>query len=307
MNNWFSQHIQTLELVLRRFKTNKLSTLLICLAIGVTLALPSILYTVLDTANGFANNVKSESKISVFLTLNHDDAAVGNITTALKNDAQINSFKFVSKDDALKNLQAAVANKDVPSSNDILSSLQNNPLPDAFLIEPKQLDDNSIASLKSTLSKLDGVEEVIVDGAWLKRLNALLALGQKTLSIVAGLLAFALIAVIGNTVRMQILTQQAEIELSYLIGATKSFIRRPFLYAGALYGLLGGLFALLITFVSVALFNQSLGPLAAEYQANFSLHLPSFSICLVICAVALLLGIIAAYLAVSKSLSQKSP
>ena len=299
MNNWFSQHMQTLELVLRRFKTNKLSTLLICLAIGVTLALPSILYTVLDSANGLANNVKSESKISVFLTLNHDDDEVRNITTALKNEAQINRFKFVSKDDALKNLQATDANKDV------LNSLQNNPLPDAFFIEPKQLDNDSIASLKSTLSKLDGVEEVIVDGAWLKRLNALLALGQKALSIVAGLLGFALVAVIGNTLRMQILTQQAEIELSYLIGATKSFIRRPFLYAGALYGLLGGLFALLITFVSVALFNRSLTPLAAEYQANFSLHLPSFSICLVICALALLLGIIAAYLAVSKSLSQK--
>ena len=301
MSNWFSQHMQILELVLRRIKTNKLNTLLICLAIGVTLALPSILYTVLDSANGLASNVKSESKISVFLTLNHDAAAVETITTALKNEAQINRFKFVSKDDALKSLQATDANKDV------LNSLQNNPLPDAFFIEPKQLDNDSIASLKSTLSKLDGVEEVIVDGAWLKRLNALLALGQKALSIVAALLAFALVAVIGNTLRMQILTQQAEIELSYLIGATKSFIRRPFLYAGALYGLLGGLFALLITFVSVVLFNQSLAPLAAEYQANFSLHLPSFSICLLICALALLLGIIAAYLAVSKSLSQKLP
>ena len=301
MNNWFSQHMQILELVLRRFKANKLSTLLICLAIGVTLALPSILYTVLDSVNGLASTVKSESKISVFLTLNHDAAAVQTITTALKNEAQINRFTFVSKADALKNLQAADANKDV------LNSLQNNPLPDAFFIEPKQLDNDSIASLKSTLSKLDGVEEVIVDGAWLKRLNALLALGQKALSIVAALLAFALVAVIGNTLRMQILTQQAEVELSYLIGATKSFIRRPFLYAGALHGLLGGLFALLITFVSIALFNQSLAPLAAEYQANFSLHLPSFSICLVICALALLLGIIAAYLAVSKSLSQKLP
>ena len=301
MNNWFSQHMQTLALVLRRLKTNKLSTLLICLAIGVTLALPSLLYTVLDSANSLASNVKSESKISVFLTLNHDDAAVETITTALKNEAQINRFTFVSKADALKNLQAADANKDV------LNSLRNNPLPDAFFIEPKQLDNDSIASIKSTLSKLDGVEEVIVDGAWLNRLNALLALGQKALSIVAGLLAFALVAVIGNTLRMQILTQQAEIELSYLIGATKSFIRRPFLYAGALYGLLGGLFALLITFVSVVLFNQSLAPLAVEYQANFSLHLPSFSICLAICALALLLGIIAAYLAVSKSLSQKLP
>ena len=301
MSNWFSQHMQILELVLRRIKTNKLNTLLICLAIGVTLALPSILYTVLDSANGLASNVKSESKISVFLTSNHNDAAVETITTALKNEAQINRFKFVSKDDALKSLQATDANKDA------LNSLQKNPLPDAFFIEPKKLDNDSIASLKSTLSKLDGVEEVIVDGAWLKRLNALLALGQKALSIVAGLLAFALVAVIGNTIRMQILTQQAEIELSYLIGATKSFIRRPFLYVGALYGLLGGLFALLITFVSVVLFNQSLAPLAAEYQANFSLHLPSFSICLLICALALLLGIIAAYLAVSKSLSQKLP
>ena len=294
---WFSQRAQALKLVLRRFKTNKLSTLLICLAIGVTLALPSLLYAILDSANGLANNVKSESKISVFLTLNHNDATVENITTALRNEAQINSFKFVSKDDALKNLLASNANKAV------LNSLENNPLPDAFFIAPKQLDNDSIASLKSTLSKLDGVEEVIVDGAWLKRLNALLALGQKALTIVAGLLAFALVAVIGNTIRMQILTQQAEIELSHLIGATKSFIRRPFLYAGALYGLLGGLFALLITFLAIFLFNQSLAPLAAEYQANFSLHLPNLAVCLVICALALWLGIIAAYLAVSKSLS----
>lgn len=298
MSAWLNNHAQALKLVLRRFKTNKLSTLLICLAIGVTLALPSILYAVLDSVNGLANNVKSESQISVFLAINHHDVAVENITKALKNEAQINSFKFVGKDDALKNLQAANTNKDV------LNSLQNNPLPDAFFIKPKQLDNDSIESLKSTLSKLDGVEEVMVDGAWLKRLNALLALGQKALTIVVGLLAFALVAVIGNTIRMQILTQQAEINLSQLIGATSSFIRRPFLYAGALYGLLGGLFALALTTVVIALFNQSLAPLAAEYQANFALRFPNLSTCLLICALALLLGVIAAYLAVSKSLSQ---
>ena len=297
MKNWLNQHIQALQLVLRRFKNNKLSTLLICLAIGVTLSLPCLLYAVLDSANGLASNVKSESKISIFLTLNHDDAAVENITTALKNEAQIYSFKFVGKGDALKNLQAT-------ANNDVLNSLANNPLPDAFFIEPKKLDDDSVETLKSTLTKLDGVEEVIVDGAWLKRLNALLSLGQKALTILAGLLAFALVAVIGNTIRMQILTQQAEINLSQLIGATNSFIRRPFLYAGALYGLLGGLFALLITYIVILLFNQSLAPLAAEYQTNFALHLPSFSVCFTISAMALLLGIVAAYFAVSKSLSQ---
>ena len=298
MNAWINHHAQALKLVLRRFRAKQLSTLLICLAIGVTLALPSLFYAVLNSANGLVNHVKNESQISLFLALNHDDDAVENISNALKKQAQIKSFTFVDKDEALKNLQAANTNKD------ILNSLEKNPLPDAFIIEPKQLDNGSIETLKSTLSKLDGVDEVIVDGAWLKRLNALLALGQKALTIVAALLAFAIVAVIGNTIRMQILTQQAEINLSQLIGATQSFIRRPFLYAGALYGLIGGLFALAITATAIALLNQSLAPLTAEYQTDFALHFPNFSVCLIICALALLLGIIAAYFAVSKSPSQ---
>ena len=298
MNAWINHHAQALKLVLRRIKTNKLSTLLICLAIGVTLALPSILYVVLESANGLANNVKSESQISVFLVANHSNGAVESTTKALKIQAQINSFKFVSKEDALKDLQAASTNKE------LLNSLDKNPLPDVFLIKPKQLDNESIETLKSTLSKLDGVDEVIVDGAWLKRLNALLALCQKALIIVAALLAFAIVAVIGNTIRMQILTQQAEINLSQLIGATSSFIRRPFLYAGALYGLMGGLFALAITAIVIALLNQSLAPLTAEYQTNFALHFPNFSVCLITCSLASLLGVIAAYFAVSKSPNQ---
>jgi cell division transport system permease protein len=300
MNAWLTQHAQALKLVLRRFKSNKLNTLLICLAIGVTLALPSILYAVLGSVSGMANTVKSESQMSLFLAVDHQENTVQTIKTTLENNADIKSFKFVTKEDALSQLQAADTN------NDVLNSLEQNPLPDAFFIEPKQLDAESIDKLKGNLSKLDGVEEVVVDGAWVKRLNYLLALGKKAMLIITGLLAFALIAVIGNTIRMQIVTQQAEIELSRLIGATKSFIRRPFLYAGALYGLFGGLLALAITAAVIALFNQSLAPLVAEYQTNFSLTLPNISTSAVICVLALLIGIASAYLAVSKSLATVS-
>ncbi len=296
MNVWLTQHAQALKLVLRRFAENKLSTLLICLAIGVTLALPSILYAVLDSVNGLANSVKSDSQMSVFLDLGHDENAVASIKSALEDNANIKSFKFVSKEDALSQLQAADAN------NDVLNSLENNPLPDAFFVQPSKLDADSIENLKNNLSKLDGVDEVVVDGAWIKRLNYLLALGKKAMLIIASLLAFALVAVIGNTVRMQIVTQQAEIELSRLIGATKSFVRRPFLYAGALYGLIGGLFALIITFAVIYLFNQSLAPLVAEYQTTFSLNYPNLFTCTTTCLLALAVGLISAYLAVSKSL-----
>lgn len=296
MNVWLTQHAQALNLVLRRFNTNKLSTLLICIAIGVTLALPSIMYAVLDSISGLANNVKSESQISVFLVSSVNENNVQAIKLALEKNTAIKTFKFVTKEDALSQLQTANAN------NEVLNSLENNPLPDAFFVEPSKLDANSIESLKNDLSKLDGVEEVIVDGAWIKRLNYLLLLGKKAMLILTGLLAFALVAVIGNTVRMQIVTQQAEIELSCLIGATKSFIRRPFLCAGALYGLMSGLFALLITFVVIYLFNQSLAPLATEYQTDFSLSLPSLYTSGITCLMSLLVGLVSAYLAVSKSL-----
>ncbi len=293
---WFSQHSQALQLVLRRFKANILSTLFICLAIGVTLALPSIMYSVLDSLSGLAHSVKSESRLSVFLAIDHRQDAVATIKAALEKNSAIKSFKFVTKEDALKQLQSTDTN------NNVLNSLESNPLPDAFFIEPSKLDATSIENLKTELSKLESVDEVMVDGAWIKRLNYLVLLGQKAMIIIASLLAFALVAVIGNTIRMQILTQQAEIEVSQLIGATKSFIRRPFLYAGALYGLIGGVLALLITCAVIFLFNQSLSALVAEYQTNFSLHFPTFSSASILSLLSLLIGLISAYFAVSKSL-----
>jgi cell division transport system permease protein len=270
--------------------------LFICLAIGVTLALPSIMYTVLSSLSGLANNVKSESQISVFLSADQAIDTATAIKAALEKNAEVKSFKFVAKEDALKQLETATAN------NNVLSSLEQNPLPDAFFITPKNLDAASIESLKNDLAKLEGIEEVVVDGAWIKRLNYLILIGQKAMVIITSLLGFALVAVIGNTIRMQILTQQAEIELSQLIGATKSFIRRPFLYLGALYGLIGGLFALFITYAVISVFNQSLNTLSREYQTDFSINLPDITSGSVVCLLSLVVGLISAYFAVSKSL-----
>ena len=296
MKNWLTQHGQALKLVLRRFKTNKLNTLLICLAIGVTIALPSMLYTVLDSLSSLASNVKTESQISLFLASDNSESTTANIKAALEKNAAIKNFQFVSKQHALAKLQAADAN------NEVLSSLEDNPLPDAFFIEPNNLDADNIANLQNELRQLEGVEDVLVDGAWMKRLNYLVLLGKQAMLIIASLLALLLLAVIGNTIRMQILTQQAEIELSRLIGATKGFIRRPFLYAGALYGLLGGLFALLITFAVIYVFNRSIAPIAAEYESSFLLNFPNFSVSTIICIISLLIGLVSAYFAASKSI-----
>ncbi|MFM9835884.1 MAG: permease-like cell division protein FtsX [Methylophilaceae bacterium] len=296
MNLWLKQHIQACKQVLARFLSNSLSTLLIALAIGVTLALPVVLYTVLDSLNGLVSEVKKESHISMFLKKDIGDATVESIHNELDKNAEIKSVLYVPKDEALKQLAESNANEDV------INSLEENPLPDAFFIEPKSLDAVAVDRLKYALSQIDGVEEVIVDGAWIKRLNYLLSLGKKAMLMLAALLGFALFIVIGNTLRMQILTQRAEIELSQLIGATKSFIRRPFLYSGALYGLFGGLLALVIACAVIYAFNQSIALLAAEYKSNFSLHFPNVTSAVATCLLSVSIGLISAYLAVSKLL-----
>ncbi len=298
MSGWIAHQLQALRLVISRFKENWLSTLLISLAIGVSMALPVIMYVMLDSFGGLVNDVKKNAHISIFMKLDHTDTAINNITETLKNHDAIKSFKFIPKDEALAQLKIASDNKN------LIDSLHQNPLPNAFFIEPTLLDASSIETLKNQLVQLDGVAEVQIDDAWLKRLNYLLAFGEKAMLIVALLLGFAIFAVVGNTIRMQILTQQEEIEVSQLIGATNSFIRRPFLYAGALYGLFGGITTLMITSIVILLFNKTLTQLEAEYQTNFSLNLPNTDICVTTCLISIAIGLISAYIAVSKSLTK---
>lgn len=296
MNNWITQHIQAIRLVMSRLKNQLTSTLFIAFAIAVSLAIPTILYLVITSLSSLAGNVKSESHITVFLSQQSDATVRDTIHNILASNAHIKSFKFVSKDQALDTL------KESSQHQDVLAGLQHNPLPDAFFVEPVALDDATVNSLRNELQTLDGVQDIHTDNAWLKRLSYLLSLGKKAMVVLALLLGFALFAVIGNTIRMQILTQQEEIEVSQLIGATKNFIRRPFLYAGAAYSLLGAFIAMLISTGVIMLFNQSISQLAADYETEFSLQLPNADIWLTAASIAMTIGLASAYLAVSKSL-----
>jgi len=297
MNGWFSHQAQALKLVFNRVRNNFFSTLLIAFAIGISMALPVILYLVVNSFDGLVGDIKKESSISVFIAQDRSDAALEDIRTSLENNTDITSFRFVSKAEALETLRAN-------NNANLINSLDKNPLPDAFFIEPAVLDTGAVNRLKNQIANLAGVAEVHRDNAWLQRLNYILALGGKAVFVLITLLALALFAVVGNTIRMQILTQQEEIEVSQLIGATKSFIRRPFLYAGTLYGLLGGLFTLLIATIVIKLFNQSLLALSAEYQADFSLNLPNLSVSLLTCIALMIIGFISAYIVVYKSLTK---
>lgn len=297
MRQWLNLHGQAMSLVLHRLRRNAWATLIMWCVMGITLALPGLLYIAIDNLNRVAGSVESEPQISLFLNLGIEAETIEGIRQKLAAHPDIANYRFVDRNTAWEELKRN-------SGIGAVADLEQNPLPDAFFVEPKKLDPVSIEHLHRDMQQLSGVEVAQLDAAWIKRLYAVLELAQKAVLILGALLGFALLAIIGNTIRLQVVTQRDEIEVSKLIGATDSFIRRPFLYAGTLYGLGGGIAALLFLLGITALFNASVAEIAALYSSDFSLNfLDPFS-SLVLLIIAALLGWLGSYVAVNRSLAK---
>lgn len=301
MKQWLNQHKLALQQVTRRMKKHLLATLMMCCVMGVTLCLPGILYVIVDNLSRLAGSVQSEPQLSLFLKLDISADTIAALDKQLSHHPDVKHYRFESKDKAWQQLQLDAGNAGVANN------LEKNPLPDAYFVYPKTIDPDTIDRLQKELQQWPGVELAQADANWIKRLDAILKLGKKAILALTLLLGFALIVIMGNTIRLQILTQREEIEVSKLIGATDRFIRRPFLYAGALYGLGGGLAAWLILAGVIQLFNLSVSDIAQLYTSSFRLELPQTAEIGVIIISAVALGWIGSYIAVNRSLTKLKP
>ncbi|HEY0664266.1 MAG TPA: FtsX-like permease family protein, partial [Thiobacillaceae bacterium] len=184
---------------------------------------------------------------------------------------------------------------------DIGAGQSENPLPDAWVVQPAGLRAET-ARLAGELGKLPGVAETHVDSQWADRLQAVLALGRAVVWLLAGLFAIALVAISGNAIRAQVLARRDEIMVSRLIGATDRYIRRPFLYLGALQGLLGGLAAMGVLATAGAFLRGPVGQLAELYGSTFRLLPPTAAEIGAVLAMTTVLGWLGAWLSVSRAL-----
>ena len=300
MNNWLNQHMQAIKLVLGRMHNNKLPTFMISLVIAVAMCVPGLFYMGVDHLSKLTNHMQDETEISLFLKLDADADAVSEIDAVLAKNNAIKQFHLVTKDQAWAQLKAKAVTNEIDNE---VNQLAKNPLPDAFFIQAKSTEPAALEALKNELQSIPGVEQAMLNTEWAKRLSTILALGTKIILFIAALLAIALLVIIGNTVRMQILTQKDEIIVSKLIGATTSFIRTPFLYAGMLYGLFGGLLAIMILAAVVQLYNQSVAQLSNLYSSDLSLPLFNIPLFAGIIVSAIFIGWLGSYLAVTRSIA----
>jgi len=296
MSAWLRQHRQAFGAALRRLA--RAAGIMSALVIGVALSLPAGSYALLESLRALTARLTLEPQISVFLPLEARRADAEALGAKLRADRRIGAVRFVSREEALKEL------KQVAGISEVIAAIGRNPLPDAFVVSASA---ERVEALAADLGRLPGVAHVQADALWAQRLAALQGIGRVGLGLLAALLGAALVAVTFNTIRLQILTQRDEIEVSKLIGATDAFIRRPFYYFGLLQGLAGGVVALGIVAAVLSLLNRELRPLAQSYGASFSFAFPPPADALAIVLLAGVLGWLGARLSVNRHLREIEP
>jgi cell division transport system permease protein len=287
--------------IFRRMFASPLAGILNILVIGIALSLPAGMYLLLQNAQGLVSKLSDTPQISLFMNTDAKGDDADKLRKQLEQNPAIARVEFVPRAQALEQLKQSTGLADV------IGGLQQNPLPDAFTVYPKPSAAQSLDELRAELAKLPKVELAQLDSEWAYKLEALLKFGRMVVLILASLLSLALVAITFNTIRLQILTQREEIEVSKLIGATNGFIRRPFLYFGAMQGLLGGIMAWLIITLSLLLLNYQLGTLAHLYASQFTLYPLSLGDSLTLLLFSMYLGWLGAWLSVARHLSQIEP
>lgn len=287
MTRWLRQHRYALRVAFHRLSAHPFSSLSNLLVIALTLAIPIIGASILMSVQPVATQVSVSPEITLFLKHDAPAGADQKIADRVKADYQeeIQQVRVAPREQALAALKAK------PSWADALSVLPGNPLPDAVVVTLK--DSPHLAQHASLLAEQwrqwDQVDLVQLDSDWVRRLEAIIQFGRIGLALLALGVALVVLATVFNTVRMQALTQREEIAVARLVGATEPFVRRPFLYLGALTGIAASLLAIVLSALALRPLNSALARLAASYGAHLELRLPdSLSMALAVIVVAIL-------------------
>ncbi|MGF0337057.1 permease-like cell division protein FtsX [Ectopseudomonas toyotomiensis] len=298
---WLESHRASLVDSLRRLARQPIGSFFTCLVMAVALSLPMGLSLLLDNVEKLGGSWQRAAQISLFLDMSAGERDGQALREQIAAMDDVSDAEWISREQALEEFQQ------LSGLGQALKELPENPLPGVVLVTPKEVDKAKLEALRQRLAELPKVEQAQLDLVWVERLTAILKLGDRFVFGLSLLLILALLLVIGNTIRLHIENRRAEIEVIKLVGGTDGYVRRPFLYMGALYGFGAGIFAWLLLAFGLDWLNDAVVRLAGLYGSDFALGgVPSsdgFSLLLG----AVLLGYIGAWLAVARHLNELAP
>jgi len=303
LSTWLSRHAQVLLASLGELVRYPLSNLMTVGVIGIALALPMGLHVVLQNILGLTSGWDEANQISLFLSTESSESDARGLEKKLRSMPEIKDVRYVSREAAFEEF------RQFSGFGDALAALEENPLPAVLVVYPRRAATapEAIEPFVDRLRALPAVETAQLDVLWVKRLYGIMEIGQRAVLVIGGLLALAVMLVVGNTIRLSIQNRRDEIEIIKLIGGTDAFIRRPFLYSGMWFGLFGGIVAWLLVGIAVILLGAPIQRLASLYGSGFELLGMDTGATLVLLGLGVGLGLSGSWLSVSRHLNAAEP
>ena len=298
---WLLHHFQSMVFSLGKIYQAPATTIMTVAVIGITLSLPGGFYLFLKNIDAMSGDFRSTSQISLYLDLQVSEKRGRALEKQINNDPAVQSTQFISRDLSLEEFRQ---NSGFGKSIDTLSS---NPLPHTIIVEPAEADSFEVRNLLNSLQAIPEIEIAKLDTEWLERLYTIIEIAKRGVVIITLLFACAVLLIIGNTIRLDIQNRYQEIIVTKLIGATDAFIRRPFLYGGVWYGLLGGLISWLIVELGYLAIASPLQRLNLLYQSELTLITFSLHDFIILLTSSTLLGLAGSWIAVARHLNQIEP
>ncbi len=300
---YFDRHAQTLVGSLGRIAEAPVAFLMTMTVIGMAIALPLCLYVFLQNARQAMTGWNDAFELSVYLSKSTTPERTDEIAAQVRARADVANVRVILAPQALAEFRR------YSGFGDALDALQENPLPNTLVVTPTPAASTAAgtAALRTALRAVPDVDQVQLDTQWVQRLIAIVNLLRRVVWLAAGLLGLGVALIVGNTIRLDIQSRRAEIEVMKLVGASDRFARRPFLYAGLWYGSGGGVLALLLVVIAVAWVSGPVRRLAHLYGSGFSLTGIGFKAGAVVLLASALLGWIGAWIAATQHIRSINP
>lgn len=297
-------HKEAISYSLKRLWQSNLSTWITLAVIGIALCLPSSLYLLLQNLKSLTDDKREVPTISLFIKQNISEQQARDRGELIQELSQIDKVVLVPRDEALADFRK------ITGFAETLETLDENPLPHVLVVTPHiNLIGNPTDDMQKLAERLESFPEidlVQMDLEWVSRLRSILRITERAIFIISGLLALTVLLVIGNTIKLNIENRKEEIEVSKLIGASSTYIRRPFLYTGIWYGLFGGVISLVLVHLALISFVAPVNELAKLYSSTFIITGLNLSTTLYILLSSSVLGLVGAWLAVGRHLRNSS-
>ena len=296
-NNPFGvQVVYVLRSVLQELLQRKFATALTVLVIAVSLTIPTVSYLLWKNIHQATTQFSPESELTLYLHKNLSDEDANLVVEKIRQQEGVASLNYISRQESLKEFRTW------SGFGEELDILDDNPLPAVVMIKPSAEFQASQKrdELRTNLNKIKGVQEVRMDNDWLEKLTALSWLVAHVALFCAILMAIAVFLVIGNSIRADVYSSQARIEVMKLLGATDQFILRPFVYTGIIYALLGGLLACLLSALLIGYFSSAVKYVTDIFAVQFELNGLGFGEFLFLLVCCVIMGYIGAWLSATR-------